>query len=391
MKDINQINRPFSVLIPDGESGLALNVIQCLGKVEYATIFVLSNTPITRIRYSRYAKYFFSYQEEKMGKLDAIKDLLNKNKIDIVLPIDESTIRLISEHSNEISQLTSIAPCPKTDIFDIVINKWLFSIWLKKNNIPSPRTILLPANNNFKEPISKLSFPVLIKPARGDGGKGIKYIKDATTLSNYSKKNPNSQDYILQEFINGYNIDCSVLCQNGNILAYTIQKGINQDSLDFKYSAHIDFMHHEPTLALVKDIIHKLTWSGVAHLDLRYDEENNQIKIIEINPRYWGTLMGSLYAGVNFPYLSCLAGLNISVAKETFQPIRFMMATPETIIRVLRLGILQINRKSKFYDYSNLKDIIKDPLTFIFILFTTTFSKIKSFFTILKKKLHISR
>ena len=191
--------------------------------------------------------------------------------------------------------------------------------------------------------------------------------------------------------INGYNIDCSVLCQNGNILAYTIQKGINQDSLDFKYSAHIDFVHHEPTFALVKDIIHKLNWSGVAHLDLRYDEENNQIKIIEINPRYWGTVMGSLYAGVNFPYLHCLAGLNISVAKETFQPIRFMMVTHETIIRVLRLGIRQINRKSKFYDYSNLKEIIKDPLTFIFIVSTTTFSKIKSFFTILKKKLHISR
>jgi hypothetical protein len=42
-----------------------------------------------------------------------------------------------------------------------------------------------------------------------------------------------------------------------------------------------------------------------------------------MNPRYWGTLMGSVHAGVNFPYLACLAALGRPFPQTDYQPITY--------------------------------------------------------------------
>src|SRR2546428_697479 len=52
-----------------------------------------------------------------------------------------------------------------------------------------------------------------------------------------------------------------------------------------------------------------LKWSGIVNIDFIYDENDKQAKILEVNPRYWQSLLGSLFAGVNFPYLVSVSKL----------------------------------------------------------------------------------
>jgi predicted ATP-grasp superfamily ATP-dependent carboligase len=54
-----------------------------------------------------------------------------------------------------------------------------------------------------------------------------------------------------------------------------------------------------------------LKFCGVALIDLRNNNQDDHIKVLEINPRYWGSLIGALSAGVNFLYFACLSGLGI--------------------------------------------------------------------------------
>jgi predicted ATP-grasp superfamily ATP-dependent carboligase len=50
-------------------------------------------------------------------------------------------------------------------------------------------------------------------------------------------------------------------------------------------------------------ILTNLKWYGVAMVEFKYDPRDNQPKLLEINPRFWGSLELAIKAGVNFPYL----------------------------------------------------------------------------------------
>jgi predicted ATP-grasp superfamily ATP-dependent carboligase len=347
----------FSVLIPDGESDHSINVLRCLGQMNNVSVFVLSSDPRKAIRYSRYCTKFISYQDENcMSRINAICETVKKIKPDVVLPVDVHTIPLLSD-DKLLPKLTSLVPLPSVESFKIANNKWLLAQWLKINDIPCPRTILFKSDDpDFEKIISSFAFPVLLKPSAGFGGEGIEFFPEPQHLHHYCKKQNFSREFILQNFIDGYDLDCSVLCMNGKIMAYTIQKEFISGA-SFRRATAIDFFYDRNTYNLVSEVVKKLDWSGIAHIDLRYDVADDQVKLIEINPRYWGSLMGSFCSGVNFPYLACLLALKQNLVQSEGKPLRYMQG--KTAVKSIAKKMLG-NGNSDIE--TSLKFILKDPL-----------------------------
>ena len=51
------------------------------------------------------------------------------------------------------------------------------------------------------------------------------------------------------------------------------------------------------------DLLNSLKWNGVAMVEFRIDKNTSIPKLMEINPRFWGSLETAIFAGVDFPYL----------------------------------------------------------------------------------------
>jgi predicted ATP-grasp superfamily ATP-dependent carboligase len=366
----------FTVLIPDGENMFAILVLRCLSQIPRLRTYILSNTPWAPIRLSRYGNQFFSNKRGKSdeGRLEAIWHTVKQMKADVILPVGQDTIRLMSKHAAILPQFAAVAPLPAVEAFDIAVDKWSLADWLKRNDIPHPPTMLFQPKKDFDKRVSDLQFPVLIKPTRGGNGRGIKYFNDPSVLLTFFKENLCLEEFIVQSFVRGYDIDCSVLCEEGKILAYTIQKGFIEGYHPFGPPAGIEFLDDRATYDVVRRLVDRLHWSGIAHIDLRYDEQDKQIKVIEINPRYWGTLLGSLIAGVNFPYLACLAGLRAEVPKIEYQFKRFVAGT--AAVKLLSQRFLKGNKADLNFDCSSIGFILKDPLPEILMGCVQTYKKV---------------
>ncbi len=378
-----QEKESISVLMTDGECFFAIPTIQCLGRVKNLKIYVLANDPAATIRYSRYTYKFFSFPKEEghAGRLAAIKKILNTEKIDLILPIDQPTIRFLSENGSELLKYAPISLLPTPEAFDIAADKWLLAEWLKKNKLPVPLTLLYQNNETFEQNLLNFSFPALIKPLRGDGGIGIKFFDDPESLIVYCKDRIPSEEYMVQSFIMGYDIDCSVLCQDGIILASTIQKRIIADPFYFGQTMNIDFLFDNNVYNVVKEVITGLNWSGVVHFDLRYDEKDNQVKVIEMNPRFWGSVVGSMNAGVNFPHLAVLLGLKRDFPEIKYQHIRYVDGA--TALKILLRKILHRKSSIQYFDHSKLDNHLKDPVPMIISEYIQFRKKIRNVF---KKK-----
>jgi D-aspartate ligase len=167
-------------------------------------------------------------------------------------------------------------------------------------------------------------------------------------------------EYVVQPLIDGYDIDCSVLCENGRIVAYTIQRGIVSAKVRFRAAVGIEFLYDDRVLHVVEKMMTLLNWSGVAHVDLRYDAGADEIKVIEINARYWGSLLGSLNAGINFPILAVKTAQGESIEKQKFVCSQYFMG--KAPLKQLTRGLFGPEKNKVRLRDTSLYYTLKDPM-----------------------------
>lgn len=348
-----------NVLIPDGDSTWALAVIQCLSQVEGYKLFVLSNKKRTATKFSKHTSYYKYYQRpQDESWLEIVNSEIEANAIDVIVPIAETEVSFFIRYRERISKSTSVIPLAEIKDFEIAINKRKLSDFAKTNNIPHPKSFLITSETDKQEILSQIRFPVLIKPMTLKGGDGIEKIDSIFRLQRAFETL--SLPQFVQEYVEGYDIDCSVLCLNGTILTHTIQKGNLKGHSHYAPQLGFDFIKNEGVLKVVRETMSKLNWSGVAHLDLRYDTNTNDYKLIEINARFWGSVEGSEKSGINFPDLAIQLATNGTIEAQEFEPISYMRlkGVLKTIKR--RPGFLF---KSKYLmNNTEVKSFLKDPL-----------------------------
>jgi len=345
------------VLIPDGESFFALSVINCLhlAKKNIEIHVIYTSNELNGVQYSNKINSYKFYKKTKdnLDFIYFISDELVKRQIDVLLPLHHDTIRLVAANRFVFQQINCAVLGSNLNVFESVGNKWELSKYLIQNQISTPKTI-----NSFED-ISRLDFPILYKPASGTaGGQGIELIK---SLNDITQDLINSENYILQEYVKGYDVGCNVLCLNGEILAFTTQKEIISSSTRFQAADAIEFFYDPILLKAMKKLFKSLNWTGVANVDLRFDEINNNYKLIEINPRFWGSVEGSQRVGVNFPYLYCLTALGIQFDLPKY---RFETYGNNRSLFKIFISKFQIKKSKRLVVPSNLSIYgdLKDPL-----------------------------
>ncbi|MBI1224013.1 MAG: ATP-grasp domain-containing protein [Bacteroidetes bacterium] len=216
----------------------------------------------------------------------------NKNENLVYLPVSEKPTRLLYEYialRGKPHNLHYLLPTKEN--FDMTSNKFRFQKFCERHLFPVPNSY------SFIDAKKGYSKPLILKPRSGEGSVGIKHIDSVDELDKLDSVEP--ENYIIQEKIisDRQLAGAFFLCQNGNVIC----KYAHQRIRTFPTNGGVTVFSKAANLPEVLEegakLLHQLAWDGVAMIEFMYDVEAEKWKIIELNPRIWGSILLSAFTG----------------------------------------------------------------------------------------------
>ena len=170
---------------------------------------------------------------------------------------------------------------------------------------PIPKTIKVNSRNlaQIKGFVNENNFPLVIKGSKS-GVENLKYCNNNRQLVIGIKRLLRSEkEIICQEYINGTAHGFYAFYDNGRMIAKFMHKRIKQFPVTGGASAVARSYSDDRLETLGKLLLDKLKWNGPAMVEFKLDSKDLNYKLIEINPKLWGSLDLTVSSGIDIPEL----------------------------------------------------------------------------------------
>src|SRR5262249_26172672 len=213
----------------------------CLNTGE-VTVHGLSRRKSRSFQFSNLLTSFDHMNEFEVSSwLARIDELVAKRRIDVVMPVTNLAIRTLSEHRRSLKCSERLALLPEPHIFDTATNKASLAGILATHGLHHPPTVVVTADAPRPKGLSTLTFPVLAKPPLEGTCDTIRRFETPKELDAFLTGQGKGRDWVVQEFIQGRDLGVNVLCQDGKILASTVQYAIVPSPIPYLPATGFEF------------------------------------------------------------------------------------------------------------------------------------------------------
>jgi predicted ATP-grasp superfamily ATP-dependent carboligase len=301
------------VLVTDGDSRAALAVTRSLGRRGHAVLVAEKRTPCLA-QTSRYCAERLVYPDpilDDVGFVQWFADIVRDRSVDIVLPIAEITTALVTENRALLEPQVRV-PFADACIIERAADKADMARTAARLGIPVPRTVLLERPEELVRHLAGLPFPVVVKSRRSrirtsDGwvSTSVRYAADASALErDVARRYPGEFPLLLQERIVGAGIGVFACYDRGRLVALFSHRRLREKPPTGGVSVLSESTEVCPVARrYTESLLGELNWHGVAMVEFKRDRRDDVPKLLEINPRFWGSLQLAIDAGVDFPAL----------------------------------------------------------------------------------------
>ena len=290
------------IALISGDEVIDLKVLYCLF-FAFPNIHIISNNSNSALRYSRYKKAFTCIPweagaDDQENVIDKMKQYFNDHSIEVVMTGGSDSIVFLHEVKKHFTNQMIIPTMSEERLVDID-NKWTFATRLLSAGLPTPATLLIDSINDVdtsKRALieEEIGFPLIVKPTMRDGSEGVVKIESFAALRKYILDGGEYAQLplIVQEFVDGYDIDSSFIASKGEILSIAVQRWTSDSVLEFCRNEEI-----ENISCLIANIYQ---YDGPGHLDMRVSQNTGKLYVLECNPRFWRSVTAAMWQGLNF-------------------------------------------------------------------------------------------
>ncbi len=307
-------NKPGAVIA--GGHFASLAAARNLGKYGIPVYIVDSENCLTR--YSKYAKQFFLCPSEKEEKklIEFLRKLATTHPEisgSVLFVSTDEQVRIFSQYRDTLSE-HFIVTVPEWDTTKFLYDKRLSSILANQQHVPIPETV---TPKCIQDIVSlDLAFPLVLKPAV------TPHFVSLTKKKAYKANNPqelnllynqiagmmNPEEIIIQEFIPGGSRNLysyfGYFKEGQPIIGYSAKR-LRQHPIEFGRSSTYVVSSYIPELeALATQLLMGIGYTGMAEVEFMYDPKHSRYEFLEVNPRIWGWINLSMFAGVDIPYIT---------------------------------------------------------------------------------------
>jgi carbamoyl-phosphate synthase large subunit len=236
--------------------------------------------------------------------VDLVLDEAVSRGVDLVIPTVDIELRPLSAARERFAE---------RGVALLVENKWTLDLCFDKLRLMQtcadvvcvPRTVLLTPDTD-EAALGSLGRPLIVRPRRGSGGRGVAVVEDASWLAGF----PSDGTILAQEMLPGTEYSVDVLAQADGQIVAAVPRSRDKVNSGIAVAGRT---WHDPQLqsigALVAETIGAV---GVVNVQLRESRDGTPA-LLEVNPRFPGTMSLTMAAGVNMPVLAVAGALGHAV------------------------------------------------------------------------------
>ena len=299
------------VLVTDEHYKHSLGIVRHLGRQGVFVSLAAGSKESLACR-SRFCREVILAEDSQPEALVAttLKAVRERN-FDLIIPVSYSMTLALAQRKDELLPYTRLEVAPEQCVA-MAADKLQMTVLAQRLGVPAPRTV----SCSELEELAGLRFPVVIKPKRETPGRPpIRYARNPAELRILLEGSSNTAgdggfaDLIIQEYIPGHGCGLFATYQRGVCKRVFMHRRVREYPASGGVSSCAESFYDSKLADHGRRLLDELNWHGVAMVEFRYDSRDGEFKLMEINPKFWGSLDLALAAGADFPGDLCKMAL----------------------------------------------------------------------------------
>jgi len=235
----------------------------------------------------------------------------------VLFPMEDPTLMWVANNIQDVQKFSKIL-IPALSSLNTAQSKWETYKQAAELKLPCPKSLLISSTKDIKAGIESFKeSDFVIKPVTGSGSSGILYGNKDTTIDLYLHYK-NYGPLLIQERIpaEGEGLGIGLLMnEKGECVASFAHKRLQQYPNSGGPSTDRISIENQKLIEDSVKLLKSLNWYGIGMVEWKMDIRDGIPKLMEINPRFWGSLELAIRSGVDFPRL--FADYCIGNSRET--------------------------------------------------------------------------
>jgi len=240
--------------------------------------------------------------------LEFLAALTERESIDVVLPTDDQSMGALAGQ-RVIGRAALLTP--SKDGFAMARDKRATVELAVRLGVDVPRTESPVSEAAARDVIESFPLPALVKPRESSGARGIVYAEDRDTLrAGYSAVQARYPSPLVQEWVRPIvrKTHVAMLTLDGRVLASFTQRVIREWPVGGGVGTLWQSVRDDAAIDVTQRLLEAVRFTGVTLTEYVYTNTRGPV-LMEVNPRFWNTLVLAIACGVDFPSLTVAAAL----------------------------------------------------------------------------------